>query len=799
MKQSFGQKGAGGRFLALALALIMLCSVLVPAYAAVVDEQGVAEQNEPAATGSITYIFHVGETVQEVKVASGEALTKPTDPNAPEGEVFKGWFVDNDLNKPFTFGTTVSTHADEAVHLYAHFETAVAASTEQQDEQQPAAPGTSEEPKQPETNAPTDGGEENKDEQGSTENNENQTGENQTENNGENTGDTTTPSDPTTPTDPVTPVEPIVPAEAQPAEALPAEENPEGEQIIYTTDAQTVEELYDRLMAAASLEEMNSLLENLTEAQNELLNQFDEIQEAALEAKMNEFGAYDVITLAAREVSIVRPASSVSVNPRSRYLDWVSVANTDKIAGFTVSKSTTSYYEYTIAIDSSVLPGNYTLKVSYGNNGGYGVQAWSSSDTVTVKVTSTENAEAAVYFLMSPSADPKTNDTSVWCPNDSRLLTATVNTTGADWVGGYRDEIQSDGSTERKYFTNKNIFNPANYILTMPNVLTKQTDGSWLLDRNASAWTLIFNTYQKELAKQGITITEHKDVKAIYLIPYKISRDNGGNYPTHIDCEVSIVLDDVFTVKFWVITPDGSVNLSESRTLKSTELVQNSTLPTTEFPETWYYRVDGKTYRIDGWYREDDTCTSNKLSYKKEDNSWPYTPTTDDLEKGTINFYAHYVPITADLVITKTVTGRLGSDAKSFEFSYSYVDSNKETQEGTFYLKDGESTSNLKENPFESLPVGTVVTITETSYTSEGYTTYYTVGSEDEKSGNSCEITLAAMDGEDNPNVVTFRNDKNPVPDTGLTLDSWPYLLALCFVTLGAVVTLARGRRRDVD
>ena len=141
MKQSFGQKGAGGRFLALALALIMLCSVLVPAYAAVVDEQGVAEQNEPAATGSVTYIFHVGETVQEVKVASGEALTKPTDPNAPEGEVFKGWFVDNDLNKPFTFGTTVSTHADETVHLYAHFADAQPASTEQQDEQQEHALG----------------------------------------------------------------------------------------------------------------------------------------------------------------------------------------------------------------------------------------------------------------------------------------------------------------------------------------------------------------------------------------------------------------------------------------------------------------------------------------------------------------------------------------------------------------------------------------------------------------------------------------------------------------------------------
>lgn len=784
MKQSFGQKGAGGRFLALALALIMLCSVLVPAYAAVVDEQGVAEQNEPAATGSVTYIFHVGETVQEVKVASGEALTKPTDPNAPEGEVFKGWFVDNDLNKPFTFGTTVSTHADEAVHLYAHFETAVAASTEQQPAapEQPAAPGTSEEPKQPETNTPTDGGEENKDEQGSTENNENQNGENQnTENNGENTGDTTTPSDPTTPTDPVTLIEPIVPAEAVPAEGK----------------VQPVDELYNRLMACATLDEINAILNNLTEEEDALLEQFTEEQNAALEAKMNEFGAYDIGTLQDRGTVNVQPNNSVDVLINHQIGRDITVTERDENR-ITVSRKKDGY-GYTIAVAPNVMPGDYTLKVTYTVESGHNQQ--SITDTITVHVYSEDNTSAAVFYLKSPLSDPDTNNTDAWC--DEQLGIGSVNTTGATWGGGYTTSIDdTTGEKTTNYTTNKNIFSPKDYVMTMPDGKVLLADGTWELPKTyTAAYTAIFNAYKAELEKKTrIKLTDQKQIEAIYLIPYKISKDNGGDYPVHIDCKVSVKIADAFTVTFWVITPDGTVKQAESRILQKDSRVENSKLSTTEFPETWDYSVDGKTYRIDGWYKEDPTCTNNKLSYKNENSEWPYTPTPDDLKTGTINFYAHYVPITADLVITKTVTGPLGSREKAFEFTYSYkLPEDKEATTGTFSLKDGKSTENLENNPLAGLPIGTKVTITETDYTSDGYTTYYTVNGTEQR-GNKYEITLADLnDDGTNPNVIAFRNHRNTNPDTGLTLDSWPYLLALCFVTLGAVVTLARGRRRDVD
>lgn len=787
MKQSFGQKGAGGRFLALALALIMLCSVLVPAYAAVVDEQGVAEQNEPAVTGSITYIFHVGETVQEVKVASGEALTKPTDPDAPEGEVFKGWFVDNDLNKPFTFGTTVSTHADEAVHLYAHFETAVAASTEQQPAapEQPAAPGTSEEPKQPETNPPTDGGEENNGEQGSTENNENQNGENQnTENNGENTGNTTTPSDPTTPTDPVTPTEPIIPAEPQPAEG----------------EVQPVDELYNRLMACATLDEINAILNNLTEEEDALLEQFSEEQNAALEDKMAEFGAYGIDTLDDESYSTPQNSTlKIAVDVSSTINSATITMCTPTVTGFSVAPYTDDYDSVerglSFTIGENVPVNDYTLTVQYTYLD-YSVRgfptypggSYSKTGTITIKLKVTQE-QAQVYYLKTPTSDPDSNATSQWgdCVDNG-----TVDTTGATWT------------------KDKNIFSPLAYVRSMPDDMVDQKDGTWRLpkDKYPSHFTAIYNAYKSALGKElGITLESEADIEAIYLVPYKISRNNNTTPDKHIDCKISIKAKGVFAVVFEVTMWDGTVKQPDSRNYKANSAIDITTKAPTgalgDYPET--KTVNGITYVFDGWY--------NEAGVKVTDDKWntDYYPSEAELADGTVYFKAKYVPATTSVTISKLATGKLGSTDKEFTFSYEVYDKdnneittglypeNATEQEQKFTLK-GNGTDSVK---ISNLPVGGKITFTEETY--EGYTLYYQLGVDasgydaTQRTPANGRLYTYPIESSDEGNKILFINDKDPVPDTGLSLDSWPYLLALCFVTLGAVVTLARGRRRDVD
>lgn len=783
MKQSFGQKGAGGRFLALALALIMLCSVLVPAYAAVVDDQGVAEQNEPAVTGSIKYIFHANGETTEVTVPTGSTLTKPTDPTDPNGKTFIGWFVSNDENRPFTsFDIPVSTTSDETVELYAHFADAQPASTEQQDEQQsaapeqPAAPGTSEEPKQPETNTPTDGGEENKGEQGSTENNENQTGENQnTENNGENTGDTTTPSDPTTPTDPVTPVEPIVPAEAQPTEG----------------EVQPVDELYNRLMACATLDEINAILNNLTEEENALLEQFTEEQNATLEAKMNEFGAYETATLDETVYEIEQGANQKIKIDSGRWGPQ-DVSYSPKVNGITVD----SYGKYSDEKGIVVNVSDDTVVGIYGLTIKYTIYTYNSSRAYTrvIKVKVTES-KAQVYYLISPDANAKSNDTSIW---GEAILSGLVDTAGATWEDG-------DGGEK------KNIYSPIPYVKGMPAGMTKQEDGSgaWLMpnmETYATHYEAIFKAYQKKLAdalKISADELKQSDITAIYLTPYKISRNNSTTPDKHIDCKVSIKTDNFYTARFWVDLPNGGGNfdLIETQFYRRNEKISKTTLAPDNGKYAETLEVDGVTYVFDGWYKNDQRFQSeNKVSYK-DNTKWPYSPSENDLITGSVDFYAHYIPKTTSLTVTKEIGGNLITSGGSFTFEYTV------TKDGeTIIPAEGAEkptiivTAGGEGVTIPDLPVGATVTLKELN--ADAYHTWYQDTQTFDKNNRGDEsedkqhTTPALVSGD---NYVVCYNEKDIIPDTGLSLDSWPYLLALCFVTLGAVVTLARGRRRDVD
>lgn len=801
MKQSFGQKRAGGRFLALALALIMLCSVLVPVYAEAVDEQGAVEnQNEPVLAG-VTYIFHVGETeYQKVKVLSGSVLTKPADPEAPEGRTFKGWFLAD--GQEFTsFDKEVSTSKDETVALYAHFEAAQPAAEQQEEqksEQQPDTPApTPEEPKQPET----EGGEESKDEQGSdTENNENQNNENQNENTGDTTtgGEATTPSEPTTPTEPVAPIEPIVPAEGENTEG----ENLEGEQqTIYTTDAQTVEELYDRLLAATSLEEMNSLIDNLTEAQKELLDQFDETKNAALTAKMDELGAYDFVTLADTYKATVKQAGSTKVvlytanytsTPAPQSISFQPAVSGISMTGYKSSDDR----GLTISATNGVKTGTYTLTVTYKKT------QYSSTTTAVIELTVT-GEEAQVFYLTSPSYSADTNVTNMWGDLSGTYGYGKVDTAGATWKKGDKGDSE-------------NTFNVKDYVKGMPTGMEDQGDGSWLMPKEkfSAAYSIIFKQYQSELQKQyGSNITlQESDITAIYLTPYKISRNNGDTPDKHIDCKVDVKLENFYTARFYVIRPDenGKENMVEAQFHRKDESVtKTNAAPTTStgrYPEELV--IGGVTYVFDGWYKNDNTFQAeNKLA----DSAWDYKPTSEDLAKGTVEFFAHYVPKTTGVTVSKLATGKLGSTDKEFTFTYKVFD--KEEKEITTGIYPEGSTAEKQEFTLKgdgtetvtisNLPVGGKITFTEETY--EGYTLYYQLGVDasgydasqrNPANGRSYTYTIESSD---EGNKILFINDKNPIPDTGILLDSWPYLIALAFVMAGAILTFAQRRRRDVD
>lgn len=403
--------------------------------------------------------------------------------------------------------------------------------------------------------------------------------------------------------------------------------------------------------------------------------------------------------------------------------------------------------------------------------------------------------KAAIYYLANPAGDPWTNDTGAWAPTEETSNTlGTIDIENAKWEDGYV------GNTVYK---EKNIKeNVSNHITSWPDGSTgttwtvksgNTTTGSYFTFILDSIW----ENYKKAISEDtGININnlDKSDILEITLTPRKISRDNGGKYPYHIDCALSIKSRSAFTAKFWVKNPnDTEYTQVDAKNYKTGDSVIK-----TEQGENEKV-IEGITYVLDGWYPENDgggACGDQKIT------TWPHRPTDPELADGTVNFYAHYIPLYTTVNIKKIVTGNMGDKSKAFHFKVSVVNGNinlpfnigatQYSGSADITLSDNQTTMVTK------VPVGATVTITENDYSGSRYTTSYTIGGSDSTIGNTAEISNIQQLNEDENTAheVTFTNNKDAIPDTGLDLNTTPYILALGIVAAGAGVLLFRRRKR---
>lgn len=403
--------------------------------------------------------------------------------------------------------------------------------------------------------------------------------------------------------------------------------------------------------------------------------------------------------------------------------------------------------------------------------------------------------KAAIYYLANPAGDPWTNDTGAWAPTEETSNTlGTIDIENAKWEDGYV------GNTVYK---EKNIKeNVSNHITSWPDGSTgttwtvksgNTTTGSYFTFILDSIW----ENYKKAISEDtGININnlDKSDILEITLTPRKISRDNGGKYPYHIDCALSIKSRSAFTAKFWVKNPnDTEYTQVDAKNYKTGDSVIK-----TEQGENEKV-IDGITYVLDGWYPENDgggACGDQKIT------TWPHRPTDPELADGTVNFYAHYIPLYTTVNIKKIVTGNMGDKSKAFHFKVSVVNGNinlpfnigatQYSGSADITLSDNQTTMVTK------VPVGATVTITENDYSGSRYTTSYTIGGSDSTIGNTAEISNIQQLNEDENTAheVTFTNNKDAIPDTGLDFNTTPYILALGIVAAGAGVLLFGRRKR---
>ena len=338
------------------------------------------------------------------------------------------------------------------------------------------------------------------------------------------------------------------------------------------------------------------------------------------------------------------------------------------------------------------------------------------------------------------------------------------------------------------------------------------------------------------------------------ITPHKISKDNNeggsGNPDKHIDCTVTVTCNRTFTARFNVKKSASGVYTPVYNKLylwNNEDPNKNTVTTETKDKVTdlgGFTDENGAQWVFDGWYPENAAGTGPGENAA----TWPHTVTKKELDNTNdrvVNFYAHYKKVTSNVTITKQVTGLLGDTNKDFEFRVNItqngvdctgVTATKKTEMGTekvsnltnFTLKHGETVT------LENVPIGATITVTEV--TPGAHYKVSATGQNGEKDGSSdvaftyvavantaaasdadeADLMLLSMDEDtavdadgdavayddgttvDN-NQIIVTNHCGLIPDTGVLLDTLPYIVILAVVAGGVALLMLRKRRKEDD
>ena len=468
----------------------------------------------------------------------------------------------------------------------------------------------------------------------------------------------------------------------------------------------------------------------------------------------------------------------------------------------------TSDNQQTITIKDNSNVENTTATITHTYWAPWGWSYYQTSEqfyVTTKKWTDSYEGNAAIYFLKVPTGGKQmSNNPDNWLPGagDSKML-GTINV-GKHGIYPAAVWSQSDDTYQKNVVTTRNQ-NVTNYI-TGSNDSGLEWDannGYFVVKRDSDWFDYIWTQASTQTAYQEM-LTDKNDVIAIHLTPCKISRANGGTYPYHIDCKLTIVnkktYDAMFyerdpdTVDEWTLVDDGTYQQDEK-----VPLTKERTIGDKKFGR------DGVTYILVGWYLEDETTEKYDADHSRllESGDWSYAPTESDLKDGVVNFYALWVPETQrSIKITKQVTGWFGDQTKEFTFT---VTNKKGIQVGNFTLTSGRSY--VIDNFL--VQAGDTVTITEAG--AEDYETtaqIYGPGRTEllnqaldtSTTPKSIEITITKeMVDQLNEIEIVVTNHREGEIDNGVLLDTLPYILILVVVAGGGVLLFLRKRKNDDD
>lgn len=456
------------------------------------------------------------------------------------------------------------------------------------------------------------------------------------------------------------------------------------------------------------------------------------------------------------------------------------------------------------------------------------------------------NKNAAIFILKDPNGNPDAGDRDSW---GYAVMGAKV--TGpklwSSYVLGLNNTTYtltppSGWKTEKITYNGQKI---TAWCLPSDVVGYNYKDGGGQIE---NMWNQILKTYQNNIKDPngnlitGMTLTRDK-IEKIYVIPYKLAPEDdaktGDKNVTipglHIDSQIVVQCKSTYSVNFHItdVGETGSTRVSASTyfiqenanevTIKENNgrVRESDGAYTNQYNNKIYEKektIKGVKYVFDGWYTDSSFDPASKVKIPDSSSgvrSWSVSTEILSQTGNQLNYYGRYVPVSADLTISKTVTGKLGDTNKAFTFQILNEEKQPVTltsdncqfgdgsgtllesgTDGKFTLKHGGTVT------IKNLPVGTY-TVTELKTSTdelENYKTTWLLDSNpdsNKETENSTRTATVEMKGKNR--VLDFTNECTLKPDTGVLLDTLPYIVILAVVAGGVALLVLRKHRKEDD
>ena len=244
---------------------------------------------------------------------------------------------------------------------------------------------------------------------------------------------------------------------------------------------------------------------------------------------------------------------------------------------------------------------------------------------------------------------------------------------------------------------------------------------------------------------------------------------------------------------------NGASYISVSYVIKVPNVAANTDYTYHFVENTSKAQVDG--YHLKPTLVDDEIGTSGSVTMNKEHSN------------PSITFSNFYEKNTADVTLTKHVTGLMGDTHKGFTFSITGLDGKGVT------LENGDlSNFTLTHNgsvTMKNVPMDNVFAVVETLGEDSGYETkatghdtfvtdasrtfYYKLVLKDGKQVLVACDADGSNEMEQDGLAITVTNHCTLKPDTGVLLDTLPYIVILAVVAGGVALLMLRKRRKEDD